>query len=75
MEVAWVQPEDLVAHESWCSAAPRGSTCRAICGALSGAAALPDRWTEPLRNRIASSLPGFDGIAIDELARRTSAVA
>jgi len=28
----------------------------------------------PLRNRIASSRPGFDGIAIDELARRTLAV-
>jgi ADP-ribosylglycohydrolase len=52
-----------------------GATVGAICGALTGAAALPKRWTAPLHNRIASSLPGFDGIAIDELARRTLAVA
>jgi ADP-ribosylglycohydrolase len=48
-----------------------GATVGAICGALSGAAALPERWTKPLQNRIASSLPGFDGIGFDELARRT----
>ena len=51
-----------------------GATVGAVCGALAGATALPERWTKPLRNRIASSLPGFDGIAIDELARRTLAV-
>jgi ADP-ribosylglycohydrolase len=48
-----------------------GATVGAICGALSGAAALPERWTKPLQNRIASSLPGFDRIGFDELARRT----
>lgn len=51
-----------------------GATVGAICGALAGAAALPERWTAPLDNRIASSLPGFDRIAIDELARRTVAL-
>jgi len=51
-----------------------GATVGAICGALAGARAIPEHWTKPLHNRIASSLPGFDGIAIDELARRTSAV-
>jgi ADP-ribosylglycohydrolase len=50
-----------------------GATVGAICGALAGASAVPEHWTKPLHNRIASSLPGFDGIAIDELARRTSA--
>ena len=51
-----------------------GATVGAISGALAGAVALPERWTAPLHNRIASSLPGFDGIAIDELARRTVVV-
>lgn len=48
-----------------------GATVGAVCGALSGAADLPAHWTEPLHNRIASSLPGFDGIGFDELSRRT----
>ncbi|WP_020666016.1 ADP-ribosylglycohydrolase family protein [Amycolatopsis nigrescens] len=52
-----------------------GATVGAVCGALAGAAGLPEQWTKPLRNRIASSLPGFDRVAIDELARRTLAVA
>ena len=51
-----------------------GATVGSVCGALAGARRLPARWTEPLRNRVASSLPGFDGIGLDELARRTSAV-
>ena len=51
-----------------------GATVGAVCGALAGASALPDQWTKPLRNRIASSLPGFDGVPIDELARRTAAL-
>ena len=51
-----------------------GATVGAICGAMCGAQALPEHWTKPLHNRIASSLPGFDGIAIDELARRTLAL-
>jgi len=50
-----------------------GATVGAICGALAGANALPEHWTKPLHNRIASSLPGFDGIGFDELARRTLA--
>ncbi len=52
-----------------------GATVGAVCGALSGAAALPDAFVAPLQNRVASSLPGFDGIGFDELARRTAAVA
>jgi ADP-ribosylglycohydrolase len=48
----------------------------AAVGSILGATtrSIEDRWTVPLRNRIASSLPGFDGIAIDELTRRTLAV-
>lgn len=51
-----------------------GATVGALCGALAGAAALPDRWIAPLHNRIATSLPGLDGIGFDELARRTLAL-
>ena len=52
-----------------------GATAGSIAGALLGASALPPRWISPLHNRLASSVPGFDGIGFDELARRTVAVA
>lgn len=52
-----------------------GATVGSICGALAGAGGLPARWIDPLQNRLASSIPGFDGIGFDELARRTVAVA
>jgi ADP-ribosylglycohydrolase len=51
-----------------------GATVGSVVGALVGADALPQRWVAPLRNRVATSLPGFDGIGLDELARRTMAV-
>ena len=51
-----------------------GATVGAICGALSGAAALPPSWTEPLGDRFHSSLPGYDGVTLDELTERTLAV-
>jgi len=50
-----------------------GATVGGIVGALAGAAALPDRWTRPLRGRVASSLRGFDGATFDALAARTLA--
>ena len=52
-----------------------GATVGAVLGGLTGAERLPARWTAPLRNRVASSLTGFDGIGFDTLARRTMAVA
>jgi ADP-ribosylglycohydrolase len=52
-----------------------GATVGSVCGAATGADALPHRWVAPLRNRVASSLPGFDGIGFDRLADRTVAVA
>ena len=52
-----------------------GATVGSICGALAGADALPARWIDPLRNRLASTLPGFSGIGFDELAARTLRVA
>jgi ADP-ribosylglycohydrolase len=50
-----------------------GASTGSICGALAGAAALPRAWVDPLANRLATSIPGFDGIGFDELARRTVA--
>jgi ADP-ribosylglycohydrolase len=50
-----------------------GATAGSICGALTGAAQLPPAWIEPLGNRLSSSMPGYDGIGFDELARRTVA--
>jgi ADP-ribosylglycohydrolase len=52
-----------------------GATVGAVCGTLAGAAALPPQWTEPLRNRVATSMPGPGTLALDELAARTVRVA
>lgn len=52
-----------------------GATVGSVAGALAGFERLPARWVQPLRNRLSSSLPGFDGIGFDELARRTTALA
>ncbi|MFF4698697.1 ADP-ribosylglycohydrolase family protein [Streptomyces chattanoogensis] len=52
-----------------------GATAGALAGLLAGApAALPRRWTAPLRNRLATSVGGLDGIGFDTLARRTAAL-
>ena len=48
-----------------------GATVGAVLGALHG---VPDSWAAPLDNRIGTSLPGMNGVAIDDLARRTLAV-
>ena len=50
-----------------------GATVGAIAGGLTGAADLPSSWTVPLRDRIATSLPGLDGVSIRALASRTLA--
>ncbi|MEU5997991.1 ADP-ribosylglycohydrolase family protein [Streptomyces sp. NPDC047197] len=53
-----------------------GATAGSIAGLLAGHPdALPDRWTSPLDNRIASSVPGFDGIGFDTLADLTTELA
>lgn len=51
-----------------------GATAGSIAGALTGAKHLPPEWVIPLRNRLASTIPGFDGIGFDTLARRTLAL-
>ncbi|MEB8343299.1 ADP-ribosylglycohydrolase family protein [Streptomyces endophyticus] len=49
-----------------------GATAGSIAGLLAGHPdALGDRWTAPLKNRLATTVAGFDGIGFDELARLT----
>jgi ADP-ribosylglycohydrolase len=53
-----------------------GATAGSVAGLLAGSpAALPRRWTAPLRNRLATTVGGLDGIGFDTLARRTAALA
>ncbi|MFD5497524.1 ADP-ribosylglycohydrolase family protein [Streptomyces sp. NPDC001812] len=49
-----------------------GATVGGIAALLAGSpAALPERWTAPLKNRLATSVGTFDGIGFDTLARLT----
>ncbi|MGW1891952.1 ADP-ribosylglycohydrolase family protein [Streptomyces sp. NPDC002004] len=53
-----------------------GATAGSVAGLLAGRPeALPAHWTTPLRNRLATSVAGCDGIGFDTLAARTHAVA
>ncbi|MET3808182.1 ADP-ribosylglycohydrolase [Nakamurella sp. UYEF19] len=52
-----------------------GATVGGLCGALGGRRVVSAGWTDPIHGRIASSLPGFDGADLADLARRTTAVA
>lgn len=51
-----------------------GATVGSVLGGLAGFAGLPAHFIDPLQNRIATSLPGLDGVEIDDLARRTVAL-
>ncbi|MFJ8543178.1 ADP-ribosylglycohydrolase family protein [Streptomyces sp. NPDC093586] len=49
-----------------------GATAGSVAGLLAGSpAALPEHWTAPLKNRLATSVGGFDGIGFDTLAHLT----
>ena len=49
-----------------------GATAGSVAGLLAGSpGALPSRWTAPLKNRLATSVSGFDGTGFDTLARLT----
>lgn len=48
-----------------------GATAGSVAGVLTGASAIPPRWTEPLEDTVRSAVFGFDGVRISELARRT----
>ncbi|MFI0900906.1 ADP-ribosylglycohydrolase family protein [Streptomyces sp. NPDC020983] len=53
-----------------------GATAGSVAGLLAGSPArLPARWTEPLGNRLSTTVAGLDGIGFDALARRTAALA
>ncbi|WP_327298191.1 MULTISPECIES: ADP-ribosylglycohydrolase family protein [unclassified Streptomyces] len=49
-----------------------GATAGSVAGLLAGSPrAVPARWTAPLRNRLATTVGGLDGIGFDTLAERT----
>ncbi|MGW0700571.1 ADP-ribosylglycohydrolase family protein [Streptomyces sp. NPDC002867] len=49
-----------------------GATAGSLTGLLAGHPdRLPDRWTAPLKNRLSTSVAGFDGTGFDTLARLT----
>lgn len=49
-----------------------GATAGSVAGLLAGSpAALPDRWTAPLKNRLSTSVAGLDGVGFDTLAHLT----
>ncbi|MGC9438589.1 ADP-ribosylglycohydrolase family protein [Streptomyces sp. WG5] len=49
-----------------------GATAGSVAGLLAGSpAALPEHWTAPLKNRLATSVGGFDGTGFDTLAHLT----
>ena len=53
-----------------------GATAGSLTGALAGSPeALPEQWTAPLRNRLATSVAGWDGVGFDTLARLTADLA
>jgi len=50
-----------------------GATAGSILGAMLGARAIPDAWTNPFHDRVRSYVTGFDGSRITDLAARTLA--
>ncbi|MFB7466385.1 ADP-ribosylglycohydrolase family protein [Streptomyces sp. NPDC056224] len=53
-----------------------GATAGALAGILAGSPdRIPDRWTAPLGNRLATTVPGFDGVGFDTLAHLTHQLA
>ncbi|GGU20324.1 ADP-ribosylglycohydrolase family protein [Streptomyces lavendofoliae] len=53
-----------------------GATAGSVAGLLAGRPErIPDRWTSPLKNRLATSVPTFDGAGFDTLAALTHRLA
>ncbi|MFF8509250.1 ADP-ribosylglycohydrolase family protein [Streptomyces sp. NPDC015492] len=49
-----------------------GATAGSVAGLLAGHPdRIPEHWTTPLKNRLATSVPSFDGIGFDTLAELT----
>jgi ADP-ribosylglycohydrolase len=51
-----------------------GATVGSILGMALGAKALPEKWTGPLNDRLASSVDGFHLVQLSEMAKRTVAL-
>lgn len=49
-----------------------GATAGSILGVMLGAKALPEKWTAPLNDTLASGVDGFGRVSIHEMARRTA---
>ncbi|MFF4365884.1 ADP-ribosylglycohydrolase family protein [Streptomyces sp. NPDC001594] len=50
-----------------------GATAGSVAGLLAGSPdRIPERWTAPLRNRLSTTVAGFDGVGFDTLARLTA---
>ncbi|MEU9003009.1 ADP-ribosylglycohydrolase family protein [Streptomyces sp. NPDC048551] len=50
-----------------------GATAGSVAGLLAGSPdRLPERWTAPLKNRLRTTVAGFDGIGFDTLAHLTA---
>ena len=52
-----------------------GAAVGSVLGAILGVEGIDERWSAPLGGRFSTSLPGYDGITLDELVERTLAVA
>ncbi|MEU6572429.1 ADP-ribosylglycohydrolase family protein [Streptomyces sp. NPDC046805] len=48
-----------------------GATAGSVAGVLTGAAAIPPQWKDPLEDTVRSAVFGFDGVRITDLAERT----
>ncbi|OYO21377.1 hypothetical protein CGZ93_10555 [Enemella dayhoffiae] len=51
-----------------------GATVGAVMGAVVGPEGIERRWSEPLHDRLSTSIPGCDGSSFGDLARRTIAL-
>lgn len=51
-----------------------GATAGSVCGVMTGAAAIPRHWVDPLEDRITSAVMGYDNSSIRALATRTVAL-
>ncbi|MFD8026869.1 ADP-ribosylglycohydrolase family protein, partial [Streptomyces lavendulae] len=50
-----------------------GATAGSVAGILAGSPdRVPERWTAPLKNRLATTVAGFDGVGFDTLAHLTA---
>jgi ADP-ribosylglycohydrolase len=52
-----------------------GATAGSVAGVLTGAAAIPVQWRDPLEDTVRSAVFGFDGARISDLAERTVRIA